>query len=167
MRKNSYIMCNVYCISDNFEIIDNNINDSIKQSKKVLLRSIVGNISSNKVSELLTGVEFDYSDIKIYDRYSKILRRNVVKEKVKRSVEPIHVTFFSEVLSDLCIRNINYEYISESDLQDYYKEVIEEFGTVEKYEKYLLNLKTKAYNKLNEAVKKKSKCKKITKTRIV
>ena len=168
MKKTSYIKCNLYCIDDNFRVpSDGDIKQTVINSKKKFLRTIIVNNSSSRMQEILTGIEFDYSDIKICDRYSKIFRRNVIRQRIRRSSEPIHISLYHEDLTDCCIRDINYEFCSVSDVREYYHNITIEFGTIDNYKKYLLNLKENAYNTLKAATKKHEKCKRIKLTRII
>lgn len=120
---------------------------------------------SDKMYEILTNVNFDYSDIRIYDYYSKIFRRNIIKEKIKRSSEPIHVSLYSEELTDYCVRNINYRNVSSEDILEYKNEVIDEFGSIENYKNYLLYLKEIAYGTLENAVRDFNNQKTLTKSK--
>ena len=68
MKHTKYFMCNLYRIQDNFSIYDNkSIGYSIINSKKNLLRTIIASFESGKITEFLTGVEFDYSNIEVFE----------------------------------------------------------------------------------------------------
>lgn len=61
----------------------------------------------------------------------------------------------------------NFEYVGTKEIAEYYSEIIQEFDTLENYEKYLLSLKEMAYNRLNDARKERDRVKRIKLTRIV
>ena len=114
MNKGIYTKCDLLCIQDDFNIQDNlSVKDSIIDCDKKTLSSIIVSSISNKMCEVLTGVEFDYSDINVHCYYSKFLNKGVTKRRIKHSSEPIHVSLYSETFSDLGFSNMNYKYVDD------------------------------------------------------
>ena len=168
MENKTYIKCNLYSIRDDFSISENkSVDDTIIDCDKKLLRTIIVNIVFGRMTEFLTGVEFDYSDVKIYEQYSKFRKKYVIKEKNKVSTQPIHVGLFSENLSTPYVTNANYEYADYDDIKEYYHKIIVEFDTIKNYTNYLLTLKQMANDKLDDAIRDHERSKRITLTRII
>lgn len=163
MEHKTFIKCNLYSIPDDFSILGNrSVDDSLIDSEKKFVRTIIVYIISGHMSEFLTGVDFDYSDIRVYEKYSRFQRKNIVKEKSKISTQPIHVCLYSEDLNNPYTANMNYEYVDDDDIQKYYHDIILEFDTIENYKNYLLTLKQNANDKLDDAIKDHGRSKRIS-----
>lgn len=166
--KTNFLRCELYSIHDDFSIDeDKNINNSVIDSEKKFVRTIITYMSFGKMYELFTGVEFDYSSVEITNKYSKLRKRYVVKEKSKNSAEPLQVSLYFENLEVIGKPNKNYDYATESEISSYYCGILDEFNTIDNYADYLVSLKERAYNKLNDAIKGHSKTKRITMSRII
>lgn len=153
MEKKFFIKCMLYSISDDFSINSgSSYEKSILDSKKKYIDTIIAKESNNGLSEVLTGEMFDFSRIEVRDTYSKLLRRFVIKEKVRRSVEPLHVSMFSEELTSQYSRKSNFEIVDEEEVNSYRESVISKYGSIENYKEYLLHLKSDANDILTTAI---------------
>ena len=153
MEKELYIKCMLFSISDDFSIDGkHSYKKCVSNSSKEFMATIIVQKSLTGVSEVLTGEIFDFSNIKIFDFYSKILKRFIVRKRIHRSSNPIHVSLYSEDLISFHSSSCNYCFVDEDDIAEYRNHVIAKYGSIGQYKKYLLHLKERANNIYNNAI---------------
>ncbi len=153
MKKQCYISCQLYSISDNFCIEDGfSYKECVLKNKKKYVDEIIVKEYFGALAEVLTGVLFDFTEIEISEYYSKLLKRYIMKRKKQRSSEPIHVSLYSEDSMTTHCRKCNYDYVCEDDINVYRENVILKYGSIENYRKYLLYLKKNANDILENAI---------------
>ena len=167
MGNKNYIKCDLYGLRDG-DVIEGNLKYPVIHSKNTFLRTIIVSYDLfGNYREFFTGVNFDCSLYKEEERYSKFYGGSYVKKKSILSSNPIHIHMNSR--KSYLSKNVekNFEYVGTKEIAEYYSEIIQEFDTLENYEKYLLSLKEMAYNRLNDARKERDRVKRIKLTRIV